>query len=335
MIQRLAEVEPVVIDASFECAYGFSVQAEKPSGFAPLLDSGTAETFQTAMSDDFIATPNFRRMVLTRDSSKKIDRTDEDVPKSIVRTVEDMPKSIEITAKVLPDIPNRATVDIPKNNVHIVEEVSREPIRIADDLLQKALNTLKDSSLTAVRVVSNEPKINRVFFQPVEVKPPCLGVHVVGDMSKSVVKNKPTNHAYFNGQEMEQVQIIAPAPLPIELPISAVPQQSPISIATSEIAQVFVAAAEAVADAILVSSGFSDGEGSIIVRLQPEVLSGSEVRLVAKDGVLTVVVDAVTDDVQKIVETNRVQFEQHIAEKVHSWRISVAVRRGGKSDERI
>ena len=328
-MQSLAEVEPVVIDASFECAYGFSVQAEKPSGFAPLLDSGTAETFQTAMSDDFIATPNFRRMVLTRDSSKKIDRTAEDLPVAVGRKGEDSPTMIGCVVLNAPEMDGgdlrRLEDKPPYRSVHVVEDMPKSVERTVKNMPGCMVSAVNDLPDMPVRVAEDLPEKK---------------VHIVEDVSREPVRVagnpfKPTNHAYFNGQEMEQVQIIAPAPLPIELPTSAVPQQSPISIATSEIAQVFVAVAEAVADAILVSSGFSDGEGSIIVRLQPEVLSGSEVRLVAKDGVLTVVVDAVTDDVQKIVETNRVQFEQHIAEKVHSWRISVAVRRGGKSDERI
>ena len=36
-----------------------------------------------------------------------------------------------------------------------------------------------------------------------------------------------------------------------------------------------------------------------------------------------------------IVEANRTQFEQHLAEKFHSWRIAVAVKKGDKIDERV
>jgi flagellar hook-length control protein FliK len=97
----------------------------------------------------------------------------------------------------------------------------------------------------------------------------------------------------------------------------------------------FVMAAEAVADAILVSSDFSNGEGKILVRLQPEVLGGSEVQIVAKNGSLSVIVNPATQDVQNIVEANRVQFEQHLAEKIHSWRITVALRRGDRLNERV
>jgi flagellar hook-length control protein FliK len=133
----------------------------------------------------------------------------------------------------------------------------------------------------------------------------------------------------------EPVLVIAPASLPIELPAAAVHQQSAAAVATPDTVKMFVAAAEAVADAILVSSGFENGEGRILVRLQPEVLGGSEIHITVKGGTLTVVVNPASQDVQMIVEANRTQFEQHLAEKVHSWRIAVAVKKGNKIDERV
>lgn len=147
-------------------------------------------------------------------------------------------------------------------------------------------------------------------------------------------------HSMIKSHEMpsdghEPVQVIAPAPLPIELPAAVVRQESAVSVAIPDVARMFVAAAEAVADAILVSSGFENGEGRILVRLQPEVLSGSEVQITAKGGILTVVVNPASQDVQMIVEANRTQFEQYLAERVHSWRVAVAVRRGDKTNERV
>lgn len=133
----------------------------------------------------------------------------------------------------------------------------------------------------------------------------------------------------------EPMQVIAPAPLPIELPAAAVRQGPATSVGTPDVVRMFVAAAEAVADAILVSSGFENGEGRILVRLQPEVLGGSEVQITAKGGMLTVVVNPASQDVQMIVEANRTQFEQHLAEKVHLWRVAVAVRRGDKTNDRV
>ncbi len=134
-------------------------------------------------------------------------------------------------------------------------------------------------------------------------------------------------------QASQHLQVIAPAPLPIILP-TTIDQPSSRLISDAEIVRMFVAAADAVADAILVSDGFSKGEGKLIVQLHSDILNGSEVHIVAKGGLLTVIVNPATQDVQQIVEANRTQFEQFLAEKVHSLRVSVSVRKGGKLDER-
>ena len=144
---------------------------------------------------------------------------------------------------------------------------------------------------------------------------------------------------YFRGRDVEgllreTVQVIASTMLPITLPHQQV-ETIAQPIASHEVVQHFVMAAQAVADALLVSSGFVRGEGQLLVRLRPEVLGGSEIRLVATEGTLTVIVNPATQDVQTLVEANRTQFEQYLAEKVTSWRLAVTVKRGGNDDERL
>ena len=144
---------------------------------------------------------------------------------------------------------------------------------------------------------------------------------------------------YFRGRDVEglpreTVQVIAPTMLPITLPHQQV-ETIAQPIASHEVVQHFVMAAQAVADALLVSSGFVRGEGQLLVRLRPDVLGGSEIRLVATEGTLTVIVNPATQDVQTLVEANRTQFEQYLAEKVTSWRLAVTVKRGGNDDERL
>lgn len=136
-------------------------------------------------------------------------------------------------------------------------------------------------------------------------------------------------------QTVKDAVIIAPALMPIDLPAASAVQAQKVVCREGETVRMFIAAAEAVAAAILVSPGFVRGEGELLVRLQPEILGGSEVRIVAKDGALTVVVDPATQDVRAIVEANRSRFEQFLAEKVHSRRIAVAVKKGGNRDERV
>lgn len=137
-----------------------------------------------------------------------------------------------------------------------------------------------------------------------------------------------------DGVMREPLQVIAPTMLPITMPHQQVETVAQ-PIASHEIAQHFVMAAQAVADAMLVSSGFVRGEGQLLVRLRPEVLGGSEIRLVATEGTLTIIVHPATQDVQALVEANRTQFEQYLAEKVTSWRLAVTVKRGGNDDERL
>ena len=164
-------------------------------------------------------------------------------------------------------------------------------------------------------------------------------ITVQAERSAPVVLQQAVTVASLRGREIdstlpEPLQVIAPTMLPITLPhqtVESVAQPLP----TQSVAQHFVLAAQAVADALLVSSGFVRGEGQLLVRLRPEVLSGSEIRLVATGGTLTVIVHPATQDVQTIVEANRTQFEQYLAEKVQSWRLAVTVKRGGNDDERL
>ena len=266
-------------------------------------------------------------------------RVAKDSPEMTERTVVDSSAAVERKGEDSPVMAGRAVSKAP-------EFEGADFRRIEDNLLRQVVRGAEDlSGMPAGRAGSSpEMPVPRVA-DPVGVQAgkagelPEVPIRIAKDspeMAWRAVQDSPATgrRAVATSTQPEQVQIIAPAPLPIELPAAAVRQQ-PVSAAPSAIAHMFVAAAEAVADAILVSSGFANGEGSLIVRLRPEVLGGSEIRLVAKDGALAVVVNAATQDVQEMVETNRTRFEQHLAEKVHTWRISVAVRRGGRSDERV
>ena len=164
-------------------------------------------------------------------------------------------------------------------------------------------------------------------------------ITVQAERGAPVVLQQAVTVASLRGREMdstlpEPLQVIAPTMLPIALPHQTV-ESVAHPLPTQSVAQHFVLAAQAVADAMLVSSGFVRGEGQLLVRLRPEVLSGSEIRLVATGGTLTVIVHPATQDVQTIVEANRTQFEQYLAEKVQSWRLAVTVKRGGNDDERL
>ena len=96
----------------------------------------------------------------------------------------------------------------------------------------------------------------------------------------------------------------------------------------------FDAVANTVADAIVPSPEFAKGEGRMLVRLPSCVLDGSEIQIAVKGCSMAVVVDAATQDALNAVSADLNRFETSLAKKFHSWRVSVAVRRGGKADER-
>ena len=191
-------------------------------------------------------------------------------------------------------------------------------------------------TLPATPVLKEGAVLAQLSPLPTTVQPE---ITVQAERGAPVVLQQAVTVASLRGREMdstlpEPLQVIAPTMLPITLPhqtVESVAQPLP----TQSVAQHFVLAAQAVADALLVSSGFVRGEGQLLVRLRPEVLSGSEIRLVATGGTLTVIVHPATQDVQTIVEANRTQFEQYLAEKVQSWRLAVTVKRGGNDDERL
>ena len=197
---------------------------------------------------------------------------------------------------------------------------------------------------TTSRQPNVAPNVVAPVVAPQQVSPltqvatPLIGEHPVAPLftPEQAVESKVV---YFRGRDFdglsrEAVQVIAPTMLPITLPHQQV-ETIAQPIASHEVVQHFVMAAQAVADAMLVSSGFVRGEGQLLVRLRPEVLGGSEIRLVATEGTLTVIVHPATQDVQTLVEANRTQFEQYLAEKVTSWRLAVTVKRGGNDDERL
>ena len=96
-----------------------------------------------------------------------------------------------------------------------------------------------------------------------------------------------------------------------------------------------VEAVEAVAETIRVSPGDLRGEGEVRIFLKSNVLDGSEIRLEAKSGTLSVTFHPATPDVAQLIEQNRAQLEMRLAERVHSYQVSVSVKKGKVENETV
>ena len=92
-------------------------------------------------------------------------------------------------------------------------------------------------------------------------------------------------------------------------------------------ADVLVQAAEAVAEAILVSPDLSYGQGEIRIQLKPDVLDGSEVRIRVSGNNLGVELMPLAPDTVAFIERNLPQLQQMLVARVHSYSVGVSVRR--------
>lgn len=374
MTQNLSGIEPVKAEGCEGVSLGLFGRTAKGDGFAPLPDPVVAERFQSAIADECDGVSvsmkppqdpaiEFNRRhedvsscqeVLCPDVAQTLSGSgkaeicggkssvervgDAEGVKDGIAVSEKPQQSAGVESEWREGAPSYQEEVIQQNASHsqgavVLQDASCPQKDVAP---QAAGCDVGELSKVAGRVVTNAPEMCAPWRG--EDTPPRPSASVLRDVpsrqSAEALQDAPIPQRVSQMASPEQVQIIAPAPLPIELPAAAVLKQT-APVAPAEVTRMFVAAAEAVADAVLVSSGFVNGEGQMLVRLQPEVLGGSEVQIVAKGGTLTVVVNPATQDVQTIVEANRAQFEQHLAEKVHSWRVSVAVRRGVKTDERV
>ena len=99
---------------------------------------------------------------------------------------------------------------------------------------------------------------------------------------------------------------------------------APVDVPKTE---TFLAAANAVADVLLVTPGLLRGEGEIRVHLRPDVLQGSDVRISVVGRQLGIEFIPQTADVAVLIERNRPQLEQHLATRFQAFQLSVGVRR--------
>ena len=132
--------------------------------------------------------------------------------------------------------------------------------------------------------------------------------------------------------DLSQESARAAAPLR-EAPFVAAAQQeiaaSTASARTEAIVEVVNNVAEAIADQILVTPSLVRGEGQMIMRLKPEVLDGSEIRLSSESGTLAVEIVPSTPNAAKLATEAMPRLETALAEHVATFRqVSVSVRKG-------
>ena len=112
--------------------------------------------------------------------------------------------------------------------------------------------------------------------------------------------------------------------------VAGVPAVRPVAMTG---AKELIAIATSVADAVMVSPGLLQGDGTVRVVLKPDVLQGTEIRVVSENGAVTVNFIPSTLEVAALLERSQPMLVQHLATHVPNVRLGVSVGRGVRNRE--
>lgn len=135
--------------------------------------------------------------------------------------------------------------------------------------------------------------------------------------------------SFIQPSQVQQAAVFSPS-----LATEAVNASQMTSAAASARTHEITEAAEAVCHAVLVSHGISRDEGEIRLQLKPDVLDGSEIRLEIKNQQLSVVFHPVTANAGLLIEQNLPRLEQHLAQHIHAYQITLAIKKDKSANER-
>ena len=153
--------------------------------------------------------------------------------------------------------------------------------------------------------------------------------------------NEPVETSRTSREENVSQHVVvstAAVETPVPQVVQAAPETSVASAASARKAAVVETVnqvVEAVAAQILVTPALAQGEGEIRIVLKQTVLDGSEIRLSAKDGTLTVAIVPATPEAAQAASSALPRLETALAEHAPSFHhVAVAVAaKKGKSNE--
>ena len=188
--------------------------------------------------------------------------------------------------------------------------------------------------------------------QPVAVEKPVAEVPVAlvknaSDLAASVKPVKKPSVPDKPEAPAPTVQVAVPAAIDTPVPQTAAPQVAPVaqpevlraeaaSARTATIVETVNAVVEEVAAQISVTPTLAQGEGEIRIVLKPTVLDGSEIRLSAKEGTLTVAIAPATPESAQTVAVALPRLETALAEHAPAFNqvaVVVATAKKGKTNE--
>lgn len=202
-------------------------------------------------------------------------------------------------------------------------------------------------------VVATEKPVAEVPVAPVKpetvVVPeaPVAPVKNASDLAASVKPVKKPSVPDKQEAPAPAAQAAVPAAIDTPVPQTVAPQVAPVaqpevlraeaaSARTATIVETVNAVVEEVAAQISVTPTLAQGEGEIRIVLKPTVLDGSEIRLSAKEGTLTVAIAPATPESAQTVAVALPRLETALAEHAPAFNqvaVVVAAAKKGKTNE--
>lgn len=234
-------------------------------------------------------------------------------PSVVDEPIDEQPVVIA-TEKPVADITPPTTVDMPNGK--------QQPV-IATPVQEPALSLPEASGLTPLEL----PETNFAKFAAND-----------GERNQTPFRN-PSDDSVRRFQRAMDVSASVQLPteqIPIPNPgLGAMPEVSvgDASTRTAEIAETVSRIIEAVSEQIEVRPAMVRGEEEVVIRLKPTVLGGSEIKLSAKDGILSLEITPATPVAEQLVARNIPQLERALAEHIPAFHgFTVAVKRGRNNE---
>ena len=123
------------------------------------------------------------------------------------------------------------------------------------------------------------------------------------------------------------VQGVAPVPMAASAAtmVMAQPMVSAEVATRAALEPMLKEAVEAVAQMVQVTPGLTRGEGEVRLRLRPTVLDGSEVRLLFREGQMTVQVEPASEPVRQLLVQQQAMLAQALSERLPTFRVAVTL----------
>ncbi len=233
------------------------------------------------------------------------------------------------------------TVDEKPTTIFSQPIVAERQSPIAVDQTQSlAALEISDETVSAPRQVGvkQTPTTPQVPFQVPSRTPDASTTLRENVMREAVVVSEDADSAVAP----TATPVVNPAVTPVSDPVVAVNDAPAITVTPADVVRtqtatateavaspsaVFVHAAQAVADVLLVSPGLLRGQGEIVVQLRPDVLEGTEVRIAVTGRQLNVQFCPTTVDMAVLLEGSRMQIASHLTAKIATFNVSVDVRK--------